>query len=447
MQMQHCIADGQAIQAKTGAAIDDRTRSMYKKLSFIYESCHWGDRWLRANNGQALNNREELDSVMTENISIRAWSFLLALAVGGSIAAGGARADELQLRYDNGIGSSHMINTGVNQFLEALSAEPSVNISATHYYGALQSMAEASGGLRDSVLDMGSIFPQYLPAEFPINNFITEIPAIVKTSVAITGANTEFLLLHCNVCLEEFTNQNQLPLIMHGNPTYRVVMGGNTRIVEPGDLVGKRLRAGGNYFRSWVEYFGGVAVNLPGSEVYEAINSGIVDGTVGVLSDVSGFGIEELVGSVTLVDVGAFHNGVFFGIRRNLWQELPVETRKLILELAIDGQAATSVSVDKEVQRIIDEVLPANDVELIEPSEAFNDAQATFVEHQIEAASNLARDERGISDAKELALRFLEITAKWTDLVNEIDVTDAAEVANLYREHIYSQIDTATFGM
>lgn len=371
-----------------------------------------------------------------------------SLAISGLVLEGTvASASELDLRYDNGIPATHVVNSGINKFLEGLGEQSEGKITATHYYGALQSVIEASAGLREGILDMGSIFPQYLPAEFPINNFITEVPGVAKTSVAMTGANTEFVLLHCASCLEEFVKQNQLPLIMFANPTYQLILGGGDEVHGKADVAGKKLRSGGNYFRAWIEHFGGVAVSIPGAEIFESMNSGIIDGTVGVLPDVSGFGIEELVGSVTMIDVGAFHNGVFFGIRHDLWKGMSDETRAMVLDLAVQGQALSSVNTDKEVQRVIDVVLPENGVTIIEPDQDFLRAQEEFVEAQIVNASTAARDARGIADAENMAKQFVEVTRKWTNLVAGIDANDPAQVAKLYQDEIYSKIEISDFGM
>ncbi|KZY45399.1 hypothetical protein A3731_10125 [Roseovarius sp. HI0049] len=358
-----------------------------------------------------------------------------------------AEASELELRYDNGISASHVVNSGINQFIDELEEKSDGEISATHYYGALQSVVEASAGLREGILDMGSIFPQYLPAEFPINNFITEVPGVAKTSAIMTGANTEFVLLHCESCLAEFVEQNQLPLIMFANPTYQLILGGDDEVHVSGDVAGMKLRSGGNYFRAWIEHFGGIAVSIPGAEIFEGLNSGIIDGTVGVLPDVTGFGIEELVKSVTMVDVGTFHNGVFFGIRHDLWKSMSEERRALVLDLAVKGQALSSVNTDKEVKRVIEEVLPRSNVTINEPDQDFLDAQDEFVEAQITNASTTARDTRGIEGAESLAREFVDITRKWTALVEEIDANDADQVAQLYLDEIYSKIDISDFGM
>lgn len=368
---------------------------------------------------------------------------IAGLVLGGEVA----EASELELRYDNGISASHVVNSGINQFIDELEEQSGGEVSVTHYYGALQSVVEASAGLREGILDIGSIFPQYLPAEFPINNFITEVPGVAKTSVIMTGANTEFVLLHCGSCLAEFVEQNQLPLIMFANPTYQLILGGENEVHVSDDVAGMKLRSGGNYFRAWIEHFGGIAVSIPGAEIFEGLNSGIIDGTVGVLPDITGFGIEELVKSVTMVDVGTFHNGVFFGIRHDLWKSMSDERRALVLDLAVKGQALSSVNTDKEVKRVIEEVLPRSKVTINEPDQDFLDAQDEFVEAQIINASTTAHDTRGIEDAEKMAREFVEITRKWTALVEEIDANDAGQVAQLYLDEIYSKIDISDFGM
>ena len=46
-----------------------------------------------------------------------------------------------------------------------------------------------------------------------------------------------------------------------------------------------------------------------------------------------------------------------------------------------------------------------------------------------------------------MAREFVDITRKWTALVEEIDANDADQVAQLYLDEIYSKIDISDFGM
>ena len=136
-----------------------------------------------------------------------------------------------------------------------------------------------------------------------------------------------------------------------------------------------------------------------------------------------------------------------FGVRSDFWKQLPLETRKRLIELAIDGQAETSVAIDKEVLNVLDVVIPENDIEVISPSQEFIDAQAEFVTKQLAAASRRATEQNQIAGAEEMAQKFMEVTAKWNDLVNGIDATDPSQVSKLYHEQIYSKLSMDDLGM
>lgn len=373
----------------------------------------------------------------------------VALLSGFAIAAiadiAPVQAQQL-LRYDNGLPESHVLNVGPKHFMEGLSEATGGEMSMQHFYSSLQTLGESAIGLRDGVLDVGAAAPQYLPGEFPVNSFVSQLPGRAKSSVAMTGADTEFVLLNCEPCLKEFLDHNQVPVTMFSNPTYQLILGQNAKQVkDPADVKGLRLRSGGDYFRDWIEYFGGVAVTVPGPDTFDAFNSGILDGTAGAIIDITGFKLEELVSSVTMIDIGPWHSATFFDFRRDFWQGLSEDMRKALIDLTIDSQIAMSIAADKENQSVID-ALAARQA-IIQPSDAFLAAQEEFVAVETEKVGNIARDERGVAEGPELAKAYVELTRKWQKLAEEIDQTDPAQVRALYDREIFSKIDLAAYGM
>ena len=351
-----------------------------------------------------------------------------------------------ELRYDNGLPESHVVNVGFRHFMEALAQKSDGRITVQPFYSSLQTLVEASAGLRDGILDMGGAAPQYVPSEFPVNSFVSQLPAVAKTAVALTGADTEFVLVHCEPCRQEFFNYNHVPLSMYSNPPNQLALGSKAKpVTEPSDLAGLRLRSGGDYFRDWIEFFGGTAVSIPGPETFDAFSSGIVDGTVTSITDVAGYKLEELVSSITIVNVSPWHSATFFDMRRDLWQGMAEEDRLMMIDLVIDSTVYTAIAVDAESRRVLDDM--ASRVSIHEASAEFNAAHETFIAQQLEKVAAEARDKRGIADAEALAQTYFDLTIKWQKLAEGIDTTDAQQVRDLYAAEIYDKIDRAGYGM
>lgn len=347
-------------------------------------------------------------------------------------------------RYDSGITGNHVLNIAPNKFGELIDEATGGEMSLQNFTGSLQTITEAPFGLRDGILDFAINVPHYAPGEFPVNSFIAQLPAYSTSSVATTAADTEFVMVHCQECREEYASQNQVPLVMASHPVYHPILSSRD-VVTPEDIAGLRLRSGGDYYRDWIEHFGGVAVSMPGTELFDAMNSGILDGSVASLLDVPAYQLNELLRSISLVEVAPFHTFTVLAARQDLWQGLPEETRTLFLEKALEAQVEQAIATDTTYREVVESFV-ARDA-AIEPSQALIDANREFAEGQLERVVEIALQDRGIENAEELARTYVELTTEWEERLEGVDIADPEVVLGLYRDEILSQIDSATYGM
>lgn len=349
-------------------------------------------------------------------------------------------------RYDSGITGNHVLNIAPNKFGELIEEATDGEMSLKNFTGALQKITEAPFGLRDGILDFAINVPHYSPGEFPVNSFIAQLPAYGRSSVAMTAADSEFILLHCQECRDEYSSMNQIPLVMSSHPAYHLLLSSKARdVVEPEDIAGLRLRSGGDYYRDWIEHFGGVAVSMPGTEIFDALNSGILDGSVATMLDIPAYQISELLRSITLVEVAPFHTFTVLAVRKDLWQSLPPETRAMFLEKALEAQVVQSVAADATYREVVETFTSRGAA--IEPSQELVDANMDFAEGQFARVVKIALEERGIASAEELARTYLEITAKWEERLKGVDISDEGTVLEIYRQEILAKVDPATYGM
>lgn len=363
-------------------------------------------------------------------------------AMAAAVLATSAAARELRL--EPALSCQHDVNVGYKHLAEELPKRTGGELTVRNYCGSLLGLSEVSDGLRDGVLDIGLMVLPYWPAEFKYNNFLANLSGLSDTAVAMTGANTEFVL-SCEPCKQEFLAKNQLVLGMFSNPPYVPIVA-RKPMKKPEDLVGKKFRAGSIYFRRWAEYFKGKAVSMTGNEIYEGLNAGVLDATLSTPTEIPNFGLQDVVGSVTNLSIGTFHSMTLFPMNLDTWRSLSPAQRQVVLDLAAEGTAATVTRLDEQYAEIFDQLAEWK-IELIEPSPELVDMNEQFAARNVEEVAGTAEKEYGIPNGPELAERFAQTAARWNELVKGIDRFDWKQVADLYKREIYSKIDVNSYGM
>jgi TRAP-type C4-dicarboxylate transport system substrate-binding protein len=371
-----------------------------------------------------------------------------AAALGAAIAlttafTGSAFAREL--RIEPGLPCSHDLVKAYEYAEQELPKRTNGELTLRNYCSSLMSLKEMSDGLRDGIADIGLTVLPYWPAEFPYNNFLSNISGFADSAVAISGANTEFVL-NCEPCKQEFANKNQVVLAMYGNPPYVPIVNGDA-MRDPEDIVGKKFRAGSIFFRRWTEYFDGKALSMSGNEIYEGLNAGVLDATLSTPTEIPNFGLQDVITSVTRMPIGTFHSMSLWAVNRDTWMSLKPEHRKVLMDLAAESTAYALTHLDKQYSEVFDQ-LEGWGVELVEPSPALLAKQKAFAESNFEESIKTGKEDFGVENAREAAEQFAETARRWQKMMaDDIDRTDWKAVADLYKREIYSKIDAQNYGM
>lgn len=360
-------------------------------------------------------------------------------------AAFATNASARELRFEPGLPCSHDLVKAYEYAEKELPKRTNGELTLRNYCSSLMSLKEMSDGLRDGIADVGLTVLPYWPAEFPYNNFLSNISGYANSAVAISGANTEFVL-NCEPCKQEFASKNQVVLAMYGNPPYVPIVNGDPMRV-PADIVGKKFRAGSIFFRRWTEYFGGKAVSMTGNEIYEGLNAGVIDATLSTPTEIPNFGLQDVITSVTRLPVGTFHSMSLWAVNRDTWQSLTPEQRQILMDLAAESTAYSLTHLDKQYSEVFDQ-LTGWKVELVEPSPELLAKQQEFADSNFEDSIRTGKEDFGVENAREAAEKFADTARRWEKMTtDDIDRTDWEAVADLYKREIYSKIDAATYGM
>lgn len=311
-----------------------------------------------------------------------------------------------------------------------------------YFGGSLIPPKDALTGIGTGVAQGGQHVATYSPSVNPLIASLADLAFKVPDPLVVAFASTEYMLTDPEGKGEWLENNT---VALHGFSTtaYRI-MCKDMDIDSLVDLKGKKIRTAGAPWVRFARSIGAVDVSIPVSELYTAMERGMVDCA---LSDVShiiaGANLKDLLGSVVMIDTGPFFPGSAIVINLDTWNGFTPEQRKVMLEeapativgtqlqgyekLAVEGLAAAK---EKGIQ--INE--PAADLV------AAYDAFLTTIDADVIAAGKAA----GVEGIEKEAADFTALMLKWDGLLKGVDRTDEAALTQLVKAEIFDKIDPET---
>lgn len=220
--------------------------------------------------------------------------------------------------------------------------------------------------MTSGVADIVTIVPSYAPEKVPLSA-VAELPGLFTGSCE--GSARINALARKDGLLDriEYAPQGFRALFVVTTPPYQILTKG-TPIRSLEDLGKMRIRAGGGALDATLRALGGVAVLLPGTELFDSIQRGTLDGAMFPYLGLASFGLDSLFKYST---EGASLGGasIIFAMREASWEKLSPE-----------AQAAFGQAADKAQQNLCQwmddkdaserERLAAAGLEVIQLSEA-----------------------------------------------------------------------------
>lgn len=295
---------------------------------------------------------------------------------------------------------------------------------------------EMSTGLRDGVTDMGPLLMPYFIAEFPEAGLVTELSMLGSRPAVVSSAVTEYIAT-CAPCQAEFTGNGQVYLGSDTTPLYQILTTRPVRSVA--DMAGVKLRSGSPFYAAFVEKLGGVAVQLPSSELFESISQGVIDGTFSSPHEIIANRLGDVVDYVTEINEGVFNGAAVATVSKMLWDRMSPEDRAALAEASQYGIAAGIAGYDVQIA----EVRAGDSVEFITPDADLVAARDSYNQERLDGAAKILQ-ERGVTDAQAKIDRYKALVEKWEGLVTAETTPD--QLADLRKQEIWSKIDFASYG-
>ena len=213
-----------------------------------------------------------------------------AIAVG---TFGAAKAEEL--KFANFTPPFHTINASVIEKLNAdLSAATGGALTVKGYHGGELGAGPAEQYVRvvQGVADIAWGLPGYTSSQFP-KTMIVELP----NAIPLDMPGYEAIWRSIDDISAEFPGTKPLA-IWTSEPNIFIMK--DREIRSPADLAGLKIRVAGTTMAEVAEALGATPVQMPINQVYNALQTGLIDGVITGASTLSDFKLDEVANSYTL---------------------------------------------------------------------------------------------------------------------------------------------------
>lgn len=306
--------------------------------------------------------------------------------------------------------------------------------------GALLGPRNTVEGLRDGIAQMGQIVFGYHPAEFPSSVMIADMAMYGDYPPAIAAAVTEYVLLHCDSCRKEYADEGIVVLGLTSTPPYVLI--GNSDLSDLDNLSGLKLRTPGSLWDRWATHFDATPINMPSSDMYEALSRGALDVVLQPVGSLKSHSFWDIAKDVTLANLGTYRAWGIFAAGTGFWSDLDTEQKRLMLNEAAYGVIQASLGYMELDEAALAEA-PEHGVTVHEPTEAHEAAMDAFIEADRENVLSKARDQLGIADAADRLETFTGLIEKWEEKFAPVK-GDLDAMAKMLQGDVISGLDLET---
>ena len=178
----------------------------------------------------------------------------------------------------------------------------------------------------EGVIDIGLTLPAYTPGRFPLTELL-EFPFMFTSPLQANLTAWEVMETHPGLRETEYKD---VEVLWWGTTDL-----GNFLMTTPvetaDDLPGLEIRSPGPVYNDVLEVLGATPVTMPVPEVYDAIDRGIVDGTVLPYSTLYSFNLQEVVDYI--LELYMYGTPLHMVANKDSWAQISPEDQAIIREL------------------------------------------------------------------------------------------------------------------
>ena len=281
----------------------------------------------------------------------------------------------------------------------------------------------------------------YTPNDLPVSTLMSDLAVLGRDARVMTGAVNQTLLLDCPACKQDYVRHKVLPLASYSLTPYHF-MCTKSGISTPEDIAGRKVRGTGS-MGQLVAALGGTPVNITSGEIYEALQRGQIDCSLGPVPWLRSYTLWDMAKFVTSSTTGTYHGTNFINIRTDTWKKLSPKERKAMTDGLPHATRLIAEVYEKDDETIMRD---ANEkgVTVVEGSAALEAKIEAFRESDIKRVIDTARS-RGVKDPEGVVKLFRANVDRWTKLVADIgpgkwDTAQWDKYEALLRDEVFSKV-------
>ncbi|HRX08266.1 MAG TPA: TRAP transporter substrate-binding protein DctP [Candidatus Limiplasma sp.] len=221
-------------------------------------------------------------------------TILLAIVLSFTLMSG---ASALTLNMSTFMSNMHPLHTNVLQpFADAVKEKTDGRVEIViHASNSLVAATDAIDAAEAGIVDITFILPAYTPGRYLLSS-IEEFPFMFDT--AYQANMTAAAVMDT---LQEY-DYTTLKLLWFGSTDVGQIFS-KKPLNSAADLTGSKLRSPGTFYNDVVKALGAIEVSLPVSDLYDALDRGIVDGTFMAITALKSFKLGEVVSDVYMCNM------------------------------------------------------------------------------------------------------------------------------------------------
>ena len=197
----------------------------------------------------------------------------------------------------------------------------------------------------------------YTPDKLPLSE-VGGLPGMGNSACQVSNAMLKLLGPDGILTKVEYGPLGLHPLYVGSPPAYEV-MTSHKRVTSIADMKGLRLKAAGGPEADALRALGAVPVQMNSVEVYQSVETGILDGRIGPYASVPALHEEKIFHYATVgAAVGNFV--AVFVINENKWKSLPKNVQVAIEHAAQSAQEKSCNFWDESGQKAVHELSEKN---------------------------------------------------------------------------------------
>ncbi|PJK28187.1 TRAP transporter substrate-binding protein DctP [Minwuia thermotolerans] len=277
-------------------------------------------------------------------------------AIGAVLALSVSVAAAKELRFAHQFPTSHFaVKLVIDPFAAGVAEKTGGELTMKIF--PAEQLAKASGlldAVRNRVADVAFVGVTYVTEKMPLTS-VVELPGLVNN--VARGYHAFQTVTQERIAELEHQPQGVKPIFVALTPPYQFVLRDTETLDSVDQLAGKKLRVPGATGALAVESVGGVAVQIPSSDLYVGLDRGTVDGAISTSASVNSLKLNEVTDLITTNAAMGTVAFVLF-VNSDVWEELSESQRAAVQEVGTavgaKGAAVMDGVVDKAYKALGD---------------------------------------------------------------------------------------------